>query len=118
METLIDNNTGCWDMEKIQSLLPQLAVAEVLKIPIPLEPREDKLNWEHEKSGQYSVRSGYRWCKIIEKRNKRGECSDAEKKNKLWKMIWKLKTAKQNQGFLLEALFQLHYTSSFPFNFL
>lgn len=43
VETLIDSNSGWWDVQKVRRILPPVATDEVLKIIISLGNHEDKL---------------------------------------------------------------------------
>ncbi|KAG6718118.1 hypothetical protein I3842_04G134700 [Carya illinoinensis] len=57
---LIDDRTRSWDVEKVRRCLPPREAEEVLHMVLTSISRPDELVWEHEKSGQFSVRSAYR----------------------------------------------------------
>lgn len=58
-------------------MLPPMAAGAVLKLFLPLVPSEDKMFWEHEYSGEFSVRSSYRLIKQLDKWTSVGESSEA-----------------------------------------
>ncbi|KAK6121388.1 hypothetical protein DH2020_044870 [Rehmannia glutinosa] len=55
---LISNHS--WDISAINNIFWPCDREEILKIPLGRENSEDTLIWHYEKSGIYSVRSGYR----------------------------------------------------------
>lgn len=74
--------------------------------PISILGIADRLVWNHSKSGQYTVNSGYKWAKALDKRLRgdEGTSSDtAERDAKLWKEIWNLNVKKKIQHFIWRA---------------
>lgn len=65
--SLIQPNTGNWDIERVQHILPVRVAIEVLKLLLPLELGDDKLSRENERNGEYSARSSYRLYKRLKK---------------------------------------------------
>ncbi|KAG7552423.1 Reverse transcriptase zinc-binding domain [Arabidopsis thaliana x Arabidopsis arenosa] len=55
---LLDPQTGSWDMDRLQFHFYPRDVELILKIK-PVTSSEDFFIWEHTKSGEYSVKSGY-----------------------------------------------------------
>ncbi|GAU16801.1 hypothetical protein TSUD_200440 [Trifolium subterraneum] len=53
-------NTKQWDIGKINSLFSEEVVKSILAVPLLEVVKDDKLIWDHERDGVYSVRSGYR----------------------------------------------------------
>lgn len=82
IECLIDGETQWWNVAKIQSLIPAQQAAEIFKILLSSEPILDCLIWEYEKSGVYSVKSGYKFFNSLSKDEQLGECSEAQNQRK------------------------------------
>jgi hypothetical protein len=49
-----------WDLHKIQILFSIDAVETIMSMPLFQTVREDKLIWDGNKEGKYSIREGYR----------------------------------------------------------
>lgn len=73
MASLIQPKTRTWDVEWVQNILPAREAVEVLKIFLPSERGKNKLFWEHERSGEHSVRSTCRLYRKLEKASIGGE---------------------------------------------
>lgn len=58
VKDLIDPNSGSWILESLQENFFPRDVDLILKLK-PVKSTEDFLIWEHTKSGEYSVKSGY-----------------------------------------------------------
>ena len=52
-------SNGLWNLDKLNSFLWPIDVVEILSIPLGRVPREDVLMWHFDKTGVYTVRSGY-----------------------------------------------------------
>ena len=66
---LIDNTTGCWDMQRLkQSFLPMDWEA-IASIPLSTRRQVDFWAWHYEKTGVFTVRSAYRM--LVSNREKR-----------------------------------------------
>jgi hypothetical protein len=53
-------NTKQWDADKINLLFSKKEANKILGVPLLHTGKEDKLIWNEENDGIYSVRSGYR----------------------------------------------------------
>ena len=47
------------DVQKLQTLFDDEFINAILKIPIPISQRKDRLVWVHEKRGTFTVKSAY-----------------------------------------------------------
>jgi hypothetical protein len=56
-----------WDSEKINLLFLEVVARSILVVPLLDMIQEDKLIWNEERDGLYSVRSGNR--KLVEEKN-------------------------------------------------
>jgi hypothetical protein len=56
-----------WDSEKINLLFLEVVARSILVVPLLDVIQEDKLIWNEERDGLYSVRSGNR--KLVEEKN-------------------------------------------------
>jgi hypothetical protein len=52
-------NANEWDKAKIESLFPLHIVNKIIDIPLFGTNEQDKLIWDDDVHGQYSVKSGY-----------------------------------------------------------
>lgn len=62
VHSLIDHNNHSWNFPVINYYFDQVTVQEILNTPLIRQVEEDRLIWNIEKSGNYSVRSVYRLC--------------------------------------------------------
>lgn len=65
-------------------VLPTTVVDE-LKLSLPNEYNANKLIWEHERKGEYSIPSAYWVYKQLENEQTTGECSNATNYNKFYR---------------------------------
>ncbi|KAK3221268.1 hypothetical protein Dsin_008293 [Dipteronia sinensis] len=72
---LINKDHHCWDLEKIDTLLIPLDKEAILSIPVSFRGGKDFLSWHFDKSGSFSVKSGYR----LALKNALFWCSEAKK---------------------------------------
>jgi hypothetical protein len=56
-----------WDSEKINLLFLEVVARSILIVPLLDMIQEDKLIWNEERDGLYSIRSGNR--KLVEEKN-------------------------------------------------
>lgn len=56
---LIDFEAATWKEDLLRSMFDDSLVKEIKAIPIGLPTTEDKLVWANNKSGTYTVKSGY-----------------------------------------------------------
>lgn len=62
--------------------------------------------WNYTKSSQYTVNSGYKWAKALNKRSSEDECTSSgtnEGDEKLWIGIWNMNIKKKLQHFIWRA---------------
>jgi ribonuclease HI len=73
-----------WDRRKVEDLFMREEAGKILSIPLFDSNREDKLVWDGDKDGIYSVRMGYRslmketWERVA---NREGKC---------WERLWRI----------------------------
>ncbi|KAG2667144.1 hypothetical protein I3760_15G097700 [Carya illinoinensis] len=103
---LIDDRTRSWDVEKVRRCLPSREAEEVLHMVLTSVSRPDELIWEHEKSGQFSVRSAYRLFLADAASNQEGEVSFREDQTTMWRKIWKMQVPTRGLPSLKNLLFK------------
>ena len=102
---LIDNTTGCWDMQRLkQSFLPMDWEA-IASIPLSTRRQVDFWAWHYEKTGVFTVRSAYRM--LVSNREKRTDWiehnpgrSDCSAERKEWTDIWQVQVPSKVRQFL------------------
>lgn len=97
--TLINLNTRTWD----PSLLPQHSLSfeanRIQAIPLCWIEQSDCLLWPADKSGQYSIKTGYQLLCEVENANV-ASSSDTSKLEQFWKRVWKLHILNKIKNFL------------------
>jgi ribonuclease HI len=84
VQHLLLPNVKRWDEDKIHSIFSREVAREILAVPLLDLVREDKLIWNEENNGVYSVRTGYR---ILMKDKNKGYGS---REVGGWSCIWKI----------------------------
>lgn len=91
MADIIDPTLRKWQLSSLQHILTQPEIDAILKIAIAVEQRDDLLVWHHNKSGLYTVKSGYVVAKSLpEKESAVRASSSTTLDENLWKSLWKL----------------------------
>ncbi|XP_043814106.1 uncharacterized protein LOC122724009 [Manihot esculenta] len=83
-----------WDLEKVLNIFSMDDVRSILAIPLPLNPRPDKLIWHFEKRGFYTVKTAYYCVLSMLGRHLRVGTSD------LWKKVWALDVPPKVRDFI------------------
>ncbi|XP_043812756.1 uncharacterized protein LOC110619075 [Manihot esculenta] len=83
-----------WDLEKVLNIFSMDDVRSILAIPLPLNPRPDKLIWHFEKRGFYMVKTAYYCVLSMLGRHLRVGTSD------LWKKVWALDVPPKVRDFI------------------
>lgn len=94
VQDLINQNTRTWDAAKLSDVFDQETKEKIEKIPLSIEPSNDRRIWIPSKDGVFSTKSAYSALSI------RGDESVSE----LWNAIWKLKVPARIQLFVWKAL--------------
>ncbi|KAF5442204.1 hypothetical protein F2P56_034891 [Juglans regia] len=86
---LVDELIGWWDMDKIRSLFNPNVIIDLLKIVLGPGTVADRWIWEHERNGQFSIKTCYHF--IVDKmRGVQAESSNMQGQQGLWKALWKM----------------------------
>lgn len=85
---LIDQPFGQWKEDLVREWLLPFEAKEVLSMPLSSIPFDDTYVWSYDKSGEYTVKSGYNFITFY-KGAMEGECGPSEG-SKLWKKVWGL----------------------------
>ncbi|XP_041020420.1 uncharacterized protein LOC121262052 [Juglans microcarpa x Juglans regia] len=88
--SLIDIETGWWDVSRVRALFNPKIASDVMKILLSPRQHEDVWMWRHEKNGAFSVQNGYRFFKNLTNGDT-AESSNAHEEQKMWKPIWKMR---------------------------
>jgi hypothetical protein len=75
-----------WDYNKIINLFSHDAAEPILFVPLISELKEDKLVWQEEKNGEYTVKSGYRLL-LLMKANEERRCRGTTGS---WRSLWQI----------------------------
>ena len=88
---LINPVSRWWDREFILRSFNREVVEAILRVPLSCRYTPDTLFWLVEKSGEYSVRTGYHVEQRLIKELDWAECSKGAVVGRVWKVLWKLK---------------------------
>ena len=87
---LIDPISRWWDRDLIMRSFIQEEANAILRIPLSHRYTPDTLFWLAEKSGEYTVRTGYHTACRLAKEKDWVECSTGVVGGGVWKLLWKL----------------------------
>lgn len=96
---LIDED-HCWKDLLIRQHFHQEDATQKLKIPIPRQPRPDRVLWHYDKKGYYSIKSGYQLALQIKFPSKP---SNSEEGKSAWNSIWYLQIPEKVKIFMWRA---------------
>ncbi|CAI9767956.1 unnamed protein product [Fraxinus pennsylvanica] len=102
VNSLIDVETNSWDREVLRALFNPNIVEEILKIRLPFNRVRDKLIWDNESSGNFTLKSAYKLILngIVDRI---GESSFQSQDTPIWKRIWKMKMPRKIKSFIWKA---------------
>ena len=96
---LINPGSGWWNTHLIDLHFYPPDVKLIKSLPLCSTPQSDILIWPKEKSGNYSVKSGYKLlCEWKNEELNRPQVSDAEKSFRI--SIWKIKVRGKTKHFI------------------
>ncbi|XP_043717635.1 uncharacterized protein LOC122665544 [Telopea speciosissima] len=79
---LIDQDNRSWNVNLLHSLFSASDVAAILKIPLSLNPAEDKRYWSASRDGRFSVKSTYKL--LIKKEEEEASARASSSRYRLW----------------------------------
>lgn len=88
---LIDTEFRWWDRGFIFHNFHREDAEAILRVPLSRRYISDSLLWIPNKSGEYSVSSGYLVARQLSKESDWVECSTGVVGGPMWKTLWKLK---------------------------
>ncbi|OMO94917.1 reverse transcriptase [Corchorus capsularis] len=98
---IMDKNEGTWKLEGIKQWISEEEQEAILSIPVHEGGEHDKRIWPHDKSGVYSVKSGYASQKAATRHSTCSRASSSHQIDKrLWKVIWSIKAPSKVKVFL------------------
>ncbi|XP_035545068.1 uncharacterized protein LOC118348173 [Juglans regia] len=102
VDSLFVDNVRMWDIQKLRSLFNPSLVSDILKIPLCSDNVEDRRVWAHERNGEFSVRSCYRFISS-QAGPQIAESSNMQAQQKFWKHLWKMKVPNKLKIFAWHA---------------
>ncbi|CAA7062147.1 unnamed protein product [Microthlaspi erraticum] len=100
---LIDFQTRRWDESKLRATFFPEDVTCILQCQ-PVTRGEDYWSWNHNRSGDYTVKSGFWLASITNKEERIAEASMRPSLNDLKHQVWSLKTTSKIQSFIWKVL--------------
>lgn len=105
VSSLIDVDTGQWDLAPIQENITHEEQEAIRAIPLRLNRGEDRLIWPYEKTGRATVKSVYhRLRELNEAEACSGPSTSRSVSSTLWKEIWSMATQPAMKSFIWRAL--------------
>ncbi|XP_042983363.1 uncharacterized protein LOC122312776 [Carya illinoinensis] len=101
VNSLIDGSTGWWDVHMVRALFNPNLVQQISKLQVSIDA-EDSLYWSHEKNGNFSVKSAYRYLQHNQYLSN-GQSSNGRFETVFWKSLWHLKLPKKMKVFAWRA---------------
>ncbi|XP_058726925.1 uncharacterized protein LOC131598327 [Vicia villosa] len=98
VSSLIDSDLCCWKMGSLKELFGESDVAHIASIPISRVVLEDKLVWNAEKHGDFSVKTSYHLLGNARRSNNPGP--SARDEDGFWKLLWKAPIENKIKEFL------------------
>jgi hypothetical protein len=99
---LLDDDTNWWNVSLVKEVFTVEETEAICCVPVCPRSSEDKLEWAHTKTGEYSVKSGYHLAKERFKVDK-GSCSNRDRNKTLWRDIWNIRVPNATKIFLWKA---------------
>lgn len=103
---LIDASSGWWKKELVEMLFTPHEANQVLRIPISRMGAKDRLVWDPDQHGIFSVQSAYRLAqRAQEGKSNHAETSHArEGKSWMWRILWRLPIKPKLNHFMWKCL--------------
>lgn len=91
---MIDWSVGCWRREALQNHFIQVDIDRICAIRLSLLTEEEKIIWQYESFGDYTVRSGYHILQNILS----DKVNSTDKR--VWTIIWSSQILKKTKIFI------------------
>ncbi|KAL5566290.1 hypothetical protein UlMin_029454 [Ulmus minor] len=91
--------SGAWDSNLIRTSFHPDEAEAILSLPLPRQKVPDSLLWHYDKSGHYTIRSGY-W---LASKNKGVPSSSTTSHTAWWQRFWRLRIPPKIRVFLWKA---------------
>ncbi|KAL5565829.1 hypothetical protein UlMin_028993 [Ulmus minor] len=93
--------SGSWDSSIIRESFHEDEAEAILSLPLPRRSTPDTLLWHYDKSGHYTVRSGY-W---LANKGRSVPSSSTVSLNSWWKRLWRLRVPAKIRIFIWKAFY-------------
>ena len=91
VSSLIDKDTRCWKVDRVQRYFLPFEAETILNIPLSYSLPEDSIMWMGNKHGVFTVKSVYYVALNLVEKSEVGECLTSDYRTRLWKKMWQLK---------------------------
>ncbi|OMO94054.1 reverse transcriptase [Corchorus capsularis] len=101
VEEIMNKDLGIWELDQIQHWLTEEEQSAIKDIPVHEGEEPDILIWPKDKSGKFTVKSGYVTCKNVVAVGNINRASSSHLVDKrVWKEIWKIKAPSKVKVFM------------------
>ena len=101
---VINQAHGTWNIDFLRNFITTQDFETIAATPIGSDSSEDRYIWPLEKSGNYTVRSGYKCNAPVIKPDPSRSSSSHSIQPSLWKSIWKTKAPPKIINFLWKIM--------------
>jgi ribonuclease HI len=99
---LLDRDANWWNTALIYEIFQAEEAELICDLVVSPRSREDRLIWNYNKSGDFTVRSAYHLAKDKYEADK-GSCSNRDSYRPMWKALWAIEGPKAAKSFLWKA---------------
>ncbi|WZZ14205.1 hypothetical protein YC2023_107294 [Brassica napus] len=103
VDTLIDQQTGSWNVRRVRETIADDDVERVLATKI-FRGKDDSLRWGFASNGVYNTKSGYNLLQKMQEFQFPGLNDLPPVEKQLWRSLWKSKTSPKLRHFLWKAM--------------
>ncbi|CAL1403382.1 unnamed protein product [Linum trigynum] len=100
VSSIIDQQQGTWDSEKVERLFSAQYRVLISKIPLSSPPKEDSRIWKDSVSGSYTVKSAYFWIRNKQQSKIDLSHGSGEDNSEFWQNLWSPPTQPKVKNFL------------------
>lgn len=106
VEDIIDTDERTWLVTVIEDMFTEVEAEFILKIPLSLRPRADRIVWHYDRKGLFTVKSGYKVARDLYNRGTHASSSSGSCRIacSLWHLVWHARIPPKVRAFIWRSL--------------